>query len=110
MSELDDAVAAYGAAWGETDAEARAVLLARVFAEDGTYVDPMGSAGSRAALVDHIGNVQAMLPGHTIHATSGVDTHGDVFRFTWEMRNGDAVALEGFDFGELAPDGKISRI
>jgi hypothetical protein len=26
------------------------------------------------------------------------------------MRNGDAVELEGVDFAELAPDGRIRRI
>ena len=87
-----------------------ASMLADVFAEAGTYTDPMGSADSRAALVEHISGFQAMMPGNTIHATSGVDGHGSVFRFAWEMRNGDEVALEGFDFGELDPDGKISRI
>jgi hypothetical protein len=108
--ELEQTIEEYGAAWNEVDADVRASMLANVFSEEGTYVDPMGSADSRAALVEHISGFHAMMPGNTIHATSGVDAHGSVFRFAWEMRNGDEVALEGFDFGELDADGRIARI
>ena len=39
-----------------------------------------------------------------------VDDNGDGLRFAWVMRNGDEVVLEGMDFAELAPDGRIKRI
>jgi SnoaL-like domain len=108
--DINEAVAAYGAAWNETDDAVRAALLAKSFADTGTYMDPTGSADGRDALVGHIGGFQAMMPGHTIDNTSAVDVHGNVFRFAWAMKNGSEVALVGMDFGEIADDGRISRI
>jgi hypothetical protein len=108
--DIDETVATYGAAWNEPDAGKRAALLAQAWADDGTYTDPTAHAEGRDALVAHIGGFHEMMPGHTISSTSAVDAHGDVFRFAWEMRNGDGVSLEGMDFGEVAPDGRIRRI
>ena len=61
-------------------------------------------------MVAHIAGFQATYPGHTIDPASGVDDNGDGLRFGWVMRNGDEVVLEGMDFAELAPDGRIGRI
>ena len=108
--EASEVVAAYGAAWNEPDENARRALLQQSFADDGTYTDPTGHADGREALVAHIAGFHAMMPGHTIDMNSGVDVYGDVFRFAWVMRNGTEVALEGMDFGELASDGRVSRI
>lgn len=108
--DITEAVTAYGAAWNETDDAKRRALLEQSFAEDGVYMDPTGRADGRDALGTHIGGFQAMMPGHTIDNASGVDVHDNVFRFAWTMKNGSEVALEGMDFGEIADDGRISRI
>jgi hypothetical protein len=105
-----EAVATYGAAWNETDEGKRRELLTKSWSDDGVYMDPTGRADGRDALVAHIGGFQGMMAGHTISNTSAVDVHGNVFRFSWIMRNGDEDVLEGMDFGELADDGRISRI
>ncbi len=108
--EPAEAVAAYGAAWNESNEGARRALLAQSWSDGGVYMDPTGRADGRDALVAHIGGFQTMMPGHTIEMTSGVDVHGNVFRFAWTMRNGNEAVLEGMDFGELADDGRIDRI
>jgi hypothetical protein len=106
----DEMVASYGAAWNEPDEAKRRALLMQSWSDEGHYMDPTGSAAGRDALIQHIGGFQATMPGHTIEMTSGVDVYGNVFRFAWEMRNDQGVALEGMDFGEIADDGRISRI
>jgi hypothetical protein len=103
-------VATYGAAWNEPDAEARRALLRKVWADGGVYLDPTARVEGVDALVEHITGFQAMFPGHTIDMTSGVDAHVHVFRFRWEMRNADGVAVEGMDYGDLADDGRIAHI
>ena len=108
--DATEIVNAYGAAWNEPDEQARRALLEQSWADGGAYSDPTGSADGRDALVAHIGGFQAMMPGHTIDMTSGLDTRDNVFRFAWVMRNGTETVLEGMDFGELAPDGRIARI
>ena len=103
-------VTAYGSAWNEPDEKARRALLDRSWSDDGHYSDPTGSAAGRDALLAHIGGFQAMMPGHTIDMISGLDSRENVFRFAWVMRNGTEDVLEGMDYGELAADGRISKI
>jgi hypothetical protein len=49
----------------------------------------------------------ATCPGHTIEQASGVDIDDAGLRWAWVTRRRDEVALEGIDFAELAPDGRI---
>jgi hypothetical protein len=108
--DLAEVVDTYGATWNEPDESKRRALLERAWSDTGVYMDPTGRADGRDALVAHISGFREMMPGHTIDMTSGVDAHGNVFRFAWVMRNGDETLLEGMDFGEVADDGRISRI
>jgi hypothetical protein len=111
MMDINEAVATYGAAWNETDEGKRRKLLEQSWADDAIYQDPMGRAEGREALVAHIAGFQQMMAGNTIEATSGVDTYGGVFRFSWVMRDASGnVALEGMDFGEIASDGRVQSI
>lgn len=105
-----EVVTTYCAAWNETDATKRAQLLEAAWADDGVYHDPTGTAEGRTMLLQHIGGFQTQFPGHTIDPASGVDDNGNGLRFAWVMRNGDETVLEGMDFAELAPDGRIRRI
>ena len=83
-----EAVNTYGATWNEPDEEKRRALLDRSWSDDGVYMDPTARADGRDSLLAHIGGFHAMMPGTPIDATSDVDTHGNVFRFAWIMRNG----------------------
>ena len=112
MSEpADDTVAAYAAAWNERDEEARRALLERSWADEGVYCDPTARVEGRTALVGHIGGFHAQRPGHRIDMASGVDEHDGLLRFAWRMVGPDGgVLVEGMDFGELAPDGRLRLI
>ena len=106
----DEIVAAYGAAWNEQDEKARADLLTKSWADDGVYCDPTATVTGRAALIAHLGGFLQTMPGHTLEITSGIDVHHDLIRFAWQLRKDGETVLEGMDFGELAPDGRIARI
>jgi hypothetical protein len=109
--DLAAKVAAYGDAWSVQDEAERRGLLEGCWHDAGVYADPTGRAEGRDALVAHIAGMQSQFPGHRIVQTSGVDEHGGCFRFTWALTDPDgAVVMEGIDFGEVAPDGRISRI
>jgi hypothetical protein len=109
--DVESVVTTYDSAWRETDAERRLALLEQAWADDGVYQDPTARVEGREALVAHIGTVMEQFAGHTIELTSGVDSHGQVLRFSWVMRdpNGNAI-LEGMDFGQLADDGRLAGI
>ena len=108
---VNEAVASYGAAWNETDESARRKLLEAAWADDGVYCDPTATVSGRDALVAHIAGFHQMFAGARIDQASGVDEHDGWLRFAWTMVGADGVTImDGFDCGELAPDGRLRRI
>jgi hypothetical protein len=102
---------AYGAAWNEPDETTRRALLEKAWADDGVYIDPQSHVEGREALVQHIAAFHQSFAGASIVPTSGVDEHHGMVRFAWAMRVFDgSTIMEGVDFGELAPDGRLRRI
>lgn len=106
-----EVVTSYGAAWNEPDEDARRKLLNQGWADDGIYCDPTATVSGREALVTHIAGFHQQFPGARIEVASGVDEHDGWLRFAWTMVGADgATIMEGFDVGELAPDGRLRRI
>ena len=111
MASLQEVVAAYMAAWNETDEGKRRRLLEVAWADDGTYTDPQSDVAGREALVALIGGMHAQMPGARIDVTSKTDAHHDKLRFAWRFASGDgSMTVEGIDFGELAEDGRLRKI
>jgi hypothetical protein len=111
MAEMSEAIAAYVAAWNETDERKRRALIDKAWADDGLYVDPMLEGRGRETLSEFIAGFHKQAPGASIVMTSGIDQHHNQIRFAWAMKQADGTtALEGIDAGELAEDGRISRI
>ena len=111
MSDAVNTVDTYLAMWNETDAAERARHIARAWAADGRYVDPMMEAAGHAALAEMVTGVQTRFPGHRFRRVSGVDVHHDQLRFGWTLEGPDgAVVVAGVDVGALAPDGGLTRI
>lgn len=97
--------------FNETDPERRAALIARAWADDGAYVDPLLEATGHAELDAMAAGVQAQFPGQRFVRTSGVDAHHGLVRFGWELRDdAGGVTVAGIDVGIVAPDGRLSRI
>jgi len=46
----------------------------------------------------------------TLRRTTDVDVHHEQFRYAWERREGNDTVMEGWSFGTLNADGKITRI
>src|SRR5919106_1616353 len=103
--------AAYLASLNETDATRRRALIERAWTRDGHFVDPLYEAEGHDALAELAAGVIAHYPGHTFRRTSGLDTHHDVLRFSWEMAGPDGeIVVTGSDVGRLAPDGRLQEI
>lgn len=108
---VSEVVETYGAAWGETDDAKRRALLERSWADDGEFIDPQSHTKTREELVELIASFQKQFAGAAIVATSGVEEHHGWLRFTWTFQGADGNAIfEGFDVGELAPDGRLQKI
>lgn len=99
-------------AWTTTDEAERRALLDRVWADDGVYcMRPTGRVVGRDALAATIAAFQRQEPGVRIPVTSGVDVNHGFLRFRWAMVDARGnVILEGFDVGEIGPDGRLKSI
>ncbi len=111
MDDIVTTVDTYLAAYNEIDADRRMTLIEKVWASDGRLVDPPLEAVGHGGISDMATAVHAQFPGCTFRRSSGVDSHHDHLRFTWELVAPDGtVALKGLDVGEVAPDGRLRRI
>ena len=58
-----------------------------------------------------IAAAQQQFPGHRFELVDGPDSHHDRVRFTWQLvGDGGARVAVGFDFGTLAPDGRLRSV
>jgi hypothetical protein len=107
----EEVIQAYGDSWNEPDESKRRQLIERSWADGGVFQDPRDRAVGQEALLALIAGFREAFPGAAIVPTSGLDVHHEMFRFTWRIDDKDgAPVLEGFDYGELADDGRISVI
>jgi SnoaL-like domain len=111
MSDTNELVQRYLAAWNETDADARQAILEEVFAEDAGYTDPLVSVRGRAGLDATISAVQAQFGGLVFSLGGAVDAHHDIARFTWHLgpEGAEPVAV-GFDVAVIGADGRIGQV
>jgi hypothetical protein len=84
-------------------------LVAKAWAEDGSYADPAREGRGHDSLDKMIATAQAQFPGYRLNLASGVEAHRDYVRFSW-VAGGTAEAplyIKGTDFAILAGDGRI---
>ncbi len=111
MSDINELVQRYLAAWNETDAGARRAVLEEVFAEDGVYTDPLVSVRGRDGLDAAIAAVQGQFGGLVFSFGGAVDAHHDIARFVWHLGpEGAEPVVVGFDVVQVGEDGRISRV
>jgi SnoaL-like protein len=111
MSDINELVDRYLAAWNETDPAARAALVDEVFAEDASYTDPLVAVRGHDGLEATIAAVQGQFAGLVFSSGGPVDAHHDIVRFTWHLGSEGAEPLViGFDVAQIGEDGRITRV
>lgn len=111
MPTTRETIDAYLAAWNEPDEAKRAKLIEQCWATDGLYCDPVADGRGRDALAGFIAGMHTQQPGARIDLTGGIQQHHNQIRFAWAFVDKDGKrAIEGIDIGELADDGRLSRI
>ncbi len=101
----------YIAAWNESDPARRRALVAALWTEDATYVDPMMRGEGHNGVESLIGDVQAKFPDYRFALSGRPDGYGDRLRFCWDLgpEGGEAV-VRGTDFALLAEDGRLRAV
>jgi hypothetical protein len=108
---VDATIDTYVATWNETDPAHRRAGIARVWAERGSYRDPVMASDGHAELDAMLAGVQAKFPGFVLKRISKVDHHNEAVRFSWSLGPADGPAVvEGVDFCSLAPDGRLASV
>ena len=105
MTDHQTLIDRYIATWNETDPLARRSAIDGLWAEDGSYTDPIAVAEGRAAIDATIAAVQAQFPGLVLRLGGPVDGHHNLARFTWHLgpADGEPIVI-GFDVAVLAGD------
>jgi SnoaL-like protein len=109
---MQEIVERYLAAWNEKNGTKRRELVDALWAEDGSYTDPLADAHGRAEIDGLIGAVQQQFPDFVFTLGGAVDAHHEQARFTWHL--GPAGAAEpvvvGFDVAVLDGGGQIGSV
>ena len=110
-SHVVELIDRYIAAWNETDAEARRALIARTYAADADYLDPVLQGRGRDGIDAMVEAVHLKYPGYKFSRTSDVDSHHDRVRFSWQLAAKTGPALvKGIDFAILSADGRLASV
>lgn len=112
MTDVKRVIDGYFAVWNEPDAERRRKLIAGVYAEGATYLDPIMSGAGHDGIDSMIAGAQAQFPGHVFRQIGKADDHNDCVRFSWELvgPDGKDIGIAGTDFATVTGDGRISAI
>ena len=107
---INAVVDTYIASWNEGDETRRRELVARAFADDARYLDPLMTGAGTDGITAMIGAAQAQFPGHRFELAFGPDAHNDVVRFTWDLTAGNGPVARGTDFATVAEDGRLRSV
>ena len=101
----------YIAMWNETDAQRRRRLIAEIWADGATYLDPVLSGEGRDGIDAMVNAVHEKYPGHRFKRTSDVNAHHDRAQFAWELGpDGGLVLVKGVDFAVLSAEGCLKNV
>jgi hypothetical protein len=112
MSNVNETVVRYLAAWNERDPKRRRDIVAGTWTDDGSYIDSHRHGVGHAAIDSMIATAQAQFPGYQLSLVSGIEAHNNFVRFSW-AGGGTKEAplyLGGTDFATLASDGRIKTV
>jgi hypothetical protein len=112
MSNVNELVVHYIAAWNEPSAERRRDLISKTWTEDGTYIDAHRRGSGHAGIDAVIQIAQEHFPGYRLHLVSGIEAHNSYVRFSWAAGGSpDApLYLAGTDFAVIALDGRLKSV
>ncbi len=97
--------------WNTQDQAQRRDLIARTFAAEGTYLDPLLTGEGRDGIEAMIATAQPQFGHFRFRRTGPVDSHHNRIRFTWELSDqGADIQVAGIDFGVVNEDGLLESI
>jgi hypothetical protein len=88
--------------WNETDPQRRRTLLAELWNETGTYLDPLMQGQGHDQIDALIAGVHGQFPGFRFALLGQPDGYGNQIRFSWQLGpEGSGGPIKGTDFATL---------
>lgn len=112
MSDANELVGRYLAAWNETDDTRRADAVRALWTHGGGYADPMVDVHGHDAISAVIAAVHDQFPGYVFQLEKAAEEHHGRVRFSWGLtaKAGDESVVVGTDVAVLAPDGRLADV
>jgi hypothetical protein len=111
MSDLTAVIDDHLRAYGEPDDTRRAEAVAKLWAPDGSLIDPPFDGTGHEAIAGMGAILQQHYADHTFRRTTAVDGHHGVVRYGWELVSLDGdVVLSGTDVADIGDDGQLRRV
>jgi hypothetical protein len=74
------------------------------------FLDPSVATHGIDEFETNVRRVQGSLPGANYSRTSGVDSHHQLHRYSWQISLGGLALLSGFDVTEVDEHGQVTRV
>jgi SnoaL-like domain len=112
MTNVNETVIRYIAAWNERDPKRRLDLVAATWSEDGSYIDAHRHGKGHGAIDAMLAATQEQFPGYRLNLVSGIEAHNNFARFSWAAGGTQEAPLYlgGTDFATLGADGRIKIV
>ncbi|MEW6736741.1 MAG: nuclear transport factor 2 family protein [Acidobacteriota bacterium] len=111
MSNITELVDRYVSMWNETDTKRRRNLIAEIWTETASYIDPILQAEGFTGIDAMVQGFQERFPGYRFRRTSEVDAHNNRIRFKWELAPIDGpIFAAGTDFGVVTANNRLQTI
>ena len=112
MSNVNELVVRYISVWNERDAKRRRELIAKTWADNGSYIDAHRHGVGHQAIDALINTAQEQFPGYQLRLVSGIEAHNSYMRFSWAAGGLERAPLylQGTDFGVIASDGRLTSV
>jgi hypothetical protein len=111
MADPQNIADRYLACWNERDPARRRALIAALWTEGATYLDPLSHAEGHAAIAALIDGAQARFQDFRFAPAGRADGYADRVRFSWTLGpDGAEAPIAGTDVAVLAPDGRIASV
>ncbi len=108
--EVPEELAAYWAAWNETDLDLIPGHLRGSVAEHVEWNDPNDSFTGSDRLEAHIIQSRIEHPNWVLEIASKLDYHHDRYRYRWDLTSRGRTLMEGLDVVTVNPAGLITRV
>ena len=110
MQQIPKAFAFMLDAWNEKDLDQIRSHLDKSVAENVVFADPSNFIHGRDTFEAMIRRFRLAYPESFIKRTSGMDSHNNRYRYTWEIYVGETLIVKGFDVAQIDEDGLVERI